>query len=368
MNRLYFFSFLVIMLSACGQKGDEPVINFPTHDNYDANNMYIHDEAPATEIDFATGADVSWLSQQEAEGIKFFYDDGRQGDCMEILKGVGVDSYRFRVWVNPANKWCGIEDVIVKCKRASDLGARIMIDFHYSDSWADPSKQTIPAAWKNLDKDQLIEKVKSYTAEMCSKLKNAGITPTWVQVGNETGNGMLWPIGKADTNPQNYALLTTAGYEGVKSVFPETKVIVHLQNGQKTNDCLWLLDLLNKYSAKFDVCGFSLYPEKENYTTFVRAASNTMTQCIEKYNKDVMLCEVGMGEAYTSECRAFLNECINLLSTLPENRYLGVFYWEPQAYNDWQGYKKGAFNNNGAPTEALKAFTDENASVEIVKE
>jgi arabinogalactan endo-1,4-beta-galactosidase len=168
----------------------------------------------------AKGADVSWVTQMEASGKKFYNAAGTEMECMALLKSLGMNTIRLRVWVNPADNWNNTADVLLKAKRAKNLGMRIMIDFHYSDTWADPSKQTKPAAWTNLSFADLKTAVATHTTEVLNTLKTNSITPEWVQVGNETSDGMLWNDGKASVSMKNYADLTNAGYDAVKAVFP----------------------------------------------------------------------------------------------------------------------------------------------------
>src|ERR1035437_5958209 len=159
------------------------------------------ENAPIVKVDnFAKGADVSWVTQMEASGKKFYNSAGTEMECMALLKSLGMNSIRLRVWVNPADGWCNSQDVLAKALRAKNLGMKIMIDFHYSDSWADPSKQTKPTAWTNLSFNDLKTAVATHTTDVLNLLKTNNITPEWVQVGNETGNGMLWEDGKASSN------------------------------------------------------------------------------------------------------------------------------------------------------------------------
>ncbi len=189
---------------------------------------------PSTPISidsFIKGADVSWLTEMEASGKKFYNNLGVETECMALLKNVNVNAIRLRVWVNPSNFYNSLSDVVAKAIRAKNLGLKLMIDFHYSDTWADPANQTKPLAWNNQTITQLQTSIAIHTTDVLTALKNAGVTPTWVQIGNETNNGMLWPEGKASTNMANFALFINAGYNAVKSIFANTKVIVHISNG-----------------------------------------------------------------------------------------------------------------------------------------
>ena len=307
---------------------------------------------------FAKGADVSWLTQMEAEGQKFYNSNGTEMDCMELLKSLGVNAIRLRAWVDPSASggWCNTADLVTKAIRAKNLGMKILIDFHYSDWWADPGKQNKPAAWASQDFNALKTSVYNYTVDVMNALKTNGITPDWVQVGNETNDGMLWPDGKASTNMANFAQLVNAGYDAVKSVSDSSKVIVHISNGYDNNLFRWIFDGLKNNNAKWDVIGMSLYPSSANWSTLNDQCLANMNDMISRYNKEIMICEVGMSWDQPSACNAFLTDLINKTKSLADNKGLGVFYWEPECNNNWNGYTLGAFDNSGRPTIALNAF------------
>lgn len=305
---------------------------------------------------FAKGADVSWLTEMENAGIKFYNSSGVQTDCMQLLKNSGVNSIRLRVWVNPAAGWNNTADVIAKALRAKNLGMKIMIDFHYSDTWADPGHQTKPAAWAGQDVAALQTSIYTHTLAVMNALKTNGITPEWVQVGNETNDGMLWPEGKASANMANYAKFFMAGYNAVKAVSATTKVIVHLSNGYDNTLYRWNLDGLKANGAKWDIIGMSLYPTAANWGTFNNQCLANMNDMVTRYGSEIMIGEIGMSWNQPSACNAFITDLIVKVKTLNSNKGLGVFYWEPQAYNNWQGYTLGAFDNSGKPTSALQAF------------
>ncbi len=335
---------LALLTTNCGDKISEP--QEPTDTGISQSDA----------INIARGADVSWLTEMEQEGISFYYDNGAKGDCLDILKSTGINAVRFRIWVDPEGGWCSTEDVLKKARRAMIAGLDIMLDFHYSDSWADPGKQNIPAAWKDYAFSQLINVVESYTESTLQQFKNEGIEVKWIQIGNETGNGMLWPYGRADISGAGYVMLNNAAYDGAKSVYPDAKCIVHLQNGDDNSLYTWLFDILKEYNGKWDVIGFSLYPEPDNWVKKVSDMKSNMEKLIARYDKDLMICEIGMGNSYSLVCKKFIESCIELGESIPDGRMLGVFYWEPQVYNDWHGYKKGAFTSSGCPSSALQGF------------
>lgn len=305
---------------------------------------------------FAKGADVSWVTQMEASGIKFYTSGGTQQECMQLLKSLGMNAIRLRVWVNPVGGWNNTADVLAKALRAKNLGMKIMIDFHYSDSWADPGQQTKPAAWASQDVATLTTSVYDHTLSVMNTLKASGINPEWVQVGNETNDGMLWPDGKASTNMQNYAKFVKAGYDAVKAVSSTSKVIVHISNGYDNNLFRWNLDGLKANGAQWDIVGMSLYPSPTNWSTLNSQCLTNMNDMVSRYGSEVMITEVGMNWGQETACNSFITDLINKVKSVSGNKGLGVFYWEPEAYNNWQGYQLGAFDNSGKPTAALNAF------------
>ena len=314
---------------------------------------------------FARGADVSWLTEMEASGYKFYDNRGIETECMELLRDLGMNSIRLRAWVNPTDGWCNTQDLLIKAWRAKNLGMRIMVDFHYSDSWADPGQQNKPAAWVGLSLDELKEALSNDSVEVLQTLKDHGITPEWVQVGNETSTGMLWDddesiSGSAGANNgANYALLHNAGYDAVKSVFPDAKVILHLPNGQRNDKTVWLLNKLGPNGGKFDVLGFSLYPTADTWEQYNEDCLENMQYVVDNYGKEVMICEVGMDWQEAETAKVFLTDLIAKVASIQDESGkqmgTGVFYWEPQCYN-WENYAMGAFNEDGVPTVALDAF------------
>lgn len=314
---------------------------------------------PATEERvFIAGADVGWLTQLEHEGHKFYTPAGEEKECMELLRDdCGINAIRLRVWLNPADGWNGKEDVLVKVRRAKALGLDLMIDFHFRDTWADPGQQAVPAEWASLDIAGLKDAVATHVTDVLGAMKREGIYPKWVQIGNETPNGMLFPLGNATDHPDNFASLVTAGYDASKRVFPDTDVIVHVDCGNDEGRFTWLFDRLKEHNARYDMIGMSLYPwPAEKWQDFARDCLDNARLLTARYGKPVMICEVGM--PYNEPDKAY-----DLLKYLKDEGWGkglvdGVFYWEPEApagYNG--GYDKGCFDN-GRPTRALSAFTD----------
>jgi len=323
----------------------------------------------AQEKDFVKGADVGFLTGQERHGVKFHDRNGRERECLELLKNdYQMNAIRLRVWVNPRGGSCGKEEVLAMAKRVKALGMDLMIDFHYSDSWADPAKQPIPAAWKDHTYKQMRKDVKNHTIEVLSLLKENGIEPRWVQVGNETANGMLWPMGHIEKNPKQYAGFIRAGYDAVKKVLPKAIVIVHLDRGHKQSLYDWNLDIVKKYGGKWDMIGMSLYPYWAMDGHPELNADQIITDCManirhvsQKYGCDVMIVETGYEvdmkrPEVMEEGRRQLTRVIRESRTQTDGHCRGVFYWEPQCMPG--GYKLGAFDSNAAPTAIMEAFLE----------
>jgi arabinogalactan endo-1,4-beta-galactosidase len=311
---------------------------------------------PPPPSNFAKGADISWLTEMEAAGKKFYSNSGVEQDCIAILKNLGMNTVRLRVWYDPPGGWNNKADVLAKALRAKNLGMRIMIDFHYSDTWADPGTQSKPAAWAAEDLQGLKTSLYNHTVDVLTTLKTNGITPEWVQVGNEINDGMLWPEGRASLNMGNLAQLVNAGYDGVKAVSAATKVIVHLSNGFDNNLYRWFFDGLRNNGGKWDMIGMSLYPGPSDWASLNAQCLSNMNDMVSRYNKEVMIVEAGMSWDQATACNAFLADLIAKTRSVAGNKGLGVLYWEPEAYNNWQGYTLGAFDQSGKPTAALQAF------------
>jgi len=303
---------------------------------------------------FANGADVSWVNQEESSGYSFYNSSKVKTDPFVLLKGLNVNAVRLRVWVNPAGGWCDGADVLYKAKRAAAQGQRIMIDFHYSDVWADPGHQTLPAAWAKDTLAQLNTDVYNHTYGILNYLKTNGITVTWVQVGNEINSGMLWPLGST-SNFSQLAQLINSGYNASKTAYPSAKVILHLANGYNNADFQWFFDGVKAAGANWDVIGMSHYPAVASWQTVDTELADNMSKMVARYNKPVIISEVGMDYSQASTAKSMLADVVAKTKALGSYG-LGVFYWEPEAYPNWQGYTMGALNASGQFTSVLSAY------------
>ncbi len=321
---------------------------------------------------FAKGADISWLSEQEADGVRFFNADGESEDCILLMRDMGMNAVRLRVWVNHSTGWCNKEDVVYKARRAAQSGLRIMIDFHYSDNFADPSHQAIPAAWRDYTYEQMRQAVFEHTLDVLNALKEARVRPEWVQVGNETPNGMLWPMAFLPDSTENtggcwerYAGLTTAGYKAVKEVFPEAQVIVHVDNAWQLRE--WFFRNMLLYGGKFDMIGLSHYPMMLQWSgkpwhEMNSLAEQNIRQLIHTFHCPVMVTEVGTLNSDEQLAVTVMQDFVSRIGTI--DSCAGIFYWEPQCYGGWKPneydalgwgpYDMGCFHADGTPSEVLE--------------
>ena len=312
---------------------------------------------------FAKGADVSWLPQMEATGYRFYDTDGKEKDCLQLLKERGMNTIRLRVFVNPsqdkASGHCSKEETVAMALRAQKAKMRIMIDFHYSDTWADPAKQAKPAAWANLSFDALQNKVYEHTFNVLTALKKAGVTPEWVQVGNEIPGGMLWPDGSTN-NWAQLAQLLNKGYEATKAVNAKIKVIVHVDEGNNNEKFRWFFDKATEHQVKYDVIGLSYYPFwiKKDYSETIADLQKNLNDMASRYQKEVMVVEVGGVDEQVQNTKELLAATIKAVKAVPNHKGLGVLYWEPQGAKSWSGYGLSAWQQDGKPSPALDAFKE----------
>jgi arabinogalactan endo-1,4-beta-galactosidase len=310
---------------------------------------------------FVKGADIGWLSQMEATGYKFYDSTGTQKECLQILKEAGINTVRLRVWVNPSNDkvngHCSKKEVAAMALRAKNMGMRIMIDFHFSDSWADPAKQTKPAAWANHSFSELLNDLYNHTYEVLDTLKSIGATPDWAQIGNEIAGGMLWPDGST-SNWGQLSQLLNKGYDATKAVDSSIKVIIHIDKGNDNTRFRWFFDNITSNNVRYDVIGASYYPYwlGTDYTLTINDLGNNLNDVAARYGKEVMVVEVGGDYTLVQNTYDMLTAVIKKVSAVPDHKGLGVIYWEPEGDKSWSGYQLSCWGSDGKPTRALYAF------------
>ena len=320
-------------------------------------------EGLSQKSDFAKGADISWLPQMEATGYKFYNDNGKEEDCFKILKDHGINSIRLRTFVNPsdnpASGHCSKDETVAMALRAKKWGMRVMIDFHYSDSWADPGKQRKPKAWEGHDFPTLLNDLYNYTFDVMSALKTAGITPDWVQLGNEIPGGMIYQEGSTKNWPQLVQLINK-GFDAVKKVSPESIVILHVDQGNNSERFRKWFDAATENGAKYDMIGLSYYPYwlkgSPDYTLSIDDLAKNMNDLVSRYEKDVMVVEVGGVDTLVQNTYNMLVAVQQKVKEVPNRKGKGVFYWEPEGARSWSRYALSAWGDDGKPTKAMDAF------------
>ena len=315
-------------------------------------------------VAFAKGADISWVTEMEDAGYKFANAAGAQKECTALMKDLGFNSIRLRVWVNPSSKYNASADVVTKAKRAAALGMHVMIDFHYSDTWADPTHQTIPSAWSSHSYTQMLTDVTNHTKAVLDALKSAGVTPVWVQIGNEVSNGLLWNVGKADANPAQYAGLIDAGCKAAKSVFPNILTVVHLDNGFDQSLYNWNLGILKTNNVDYDLVGMSLYPMAAVEWGKTSTAEEAITKCMANidyvkanFGRQTIITETGVKVGQVETGKSLMSSLLTQAKAKAD--CLGVMYWEPEAPSGYNGgYDMGAFTATAAKVCSPTAILD----------
>ena len=319
---------------------------------------------------YVKGMDLSTLLELERLGAKY-YDGGEERDILDIMKDYDVDTIRLRIWNDPWGKdhesyGAGENDVpttLEIAKRVSEKGLGVLMNFHYSDFWADPGKQIKPKAWEGMTVEELTQAVYDFTFDTMELFKKEGVNITMVQVGNELSNGLLWPEGKIDVDAgvgeyDNIAAFVSAGIRAVRKSNPDIPVMLHLDNGGNNELYRRWFDNYVARGEDFDLIGLSYYPF---WHGTMDQLINNMNDMVERYHKDLIIAEVSMGytmedyKAYeklsdserkgyatkpslvekiefpmTKEGQAdFMRTLLARLETVAEHRARGFFWWEP---------------------------------------
>lgn len=319
---------------------------------------------------YVKGMDLSTLLELERLGAKY-YDGGKERDILDIMKDYDVDTIRLRIWNDPWGEnhesyGAGENDVpttLAIAKRVSGKGFGVLLNFHYSDFWADPGKQIKPKAWESMTTEELEQAVYDFTYDTMELFLKEGVNVTMVQVGNELSNGLLWPDGKIDVaggigEYDNIARFVSAGIRAVRKAGADIPVMIHLDNGGNNELYRRWFDNYVKRGEDFDIIGLSYYPFWHG--TLDQLISN-MNDIAERYRKDLIIAEVSMGftmEDYkdyeklsddarkgyatraelvekiefpmTREGQAdFMRTMLSRMETVADHRARGFFWWEP---------------------------------------
>ncbi|MFD5037641.1 arabinogalactan endo-beta-1,4-galactanase [Streptomyces sp. NPDC058377] len=294
------------------------------------------------------GGDLSTPPKNEAHGATYSDASGRSGDAMSILKGSGMNYVRLKVWVNPADGYNDKTHVLAMAKRAKALGMKTLVDFHYSDAWADPGKQNKPAAWAGHGYGALRTDVYNHTYDVLNALKAQGTTADMVQIGNEINGGMLWPEGST-SNWSQLAGLLTSGANAAKAVSSTTQVALHLAEGGDNAGTRWWFDNAVAQKVPFDVIALSYYAY---WHGSLAELQTNLDDAASRYGKPVMVAETAYAHTLANDDglennvatasqlvtgypatpagqAANLRDVMNVVEAVPNGRGLGAVYWEP---------------------------------------
>lgn len=357
--KIILMSTVLTLLSACASEQANTANDDVTDKIADNVTEPISDFEPRSSEDFILGADVSSLAEYVDNGAVFIDTDGNEKPLLVLLKNHGFNYIRLRTFIDPRadygyasgdGQWCSAKSeayndkahIIEMAKQVKDAGMKLLLDFHYSDTWADPNKQVIPHAWRTINTiDDLALAVKNYTVEVLTEMKSAGVTPDMVQVGNEITPGMLIHLPTDDTdcygnnsvtgtvingssaNWANLSTLLKAGISGVKQVNENTPIMLHIENTDDQEGVEYWLDKALEYNVIFDVLGLSVYEKWQGPSSEWQA---TLDSLATKYT------ELSFSFVEYNPQRRLLND---IMLSLPDKRGLGTFFWEPVLSGEW---------------------------------
>jgi arabinogalactan endo-1,4-beta-galactosidase len=343
---------------------------------------------------FIRAADGSVLDQVEQSGGKYF-DQGTERDALSIFKKYGFTHIRLKLWHTPDLPYNGLPRVLEMAARAEELGLGIILDFHFSDTWADPGHQTKPDAWEALPFDILTDSVKRYTGHVISKLKAQQTLPEIVQIGNEITCGMLWDDGRVcdpwntDQQWQKLGDLIKHAIQGMDEELDEgedIEIAIHFADGGNNSGCRWFYDNIQDESIDYDIIAVSFYPWWHGTLGILEFNLNDLAQ---RYQKDLMVIEMAypwtlawndntnniiggndqLHDGYPATVDgqySYLRDLITIVKNTTGDRGIGVAYWSPEWISapewgsPWENVSLFDFENE--VLESIKAFAD-NASV-----
>ena len=346
---------------------------------------------------FVKGADGSVLDQVEQSG-GIFYDQGEEADAYTIFKKYGFNNIRLKLWHTPELPYNGLERVKMMAKRATAEGMSLTLDFHYSDTWADPGNQLKPAAWEDAQFAALTDSIRNYTRNVIHQLRMQNTLPEYVQIGNEITCGMLWNDGRVcdpwntDTQWNKLGILIKNAIQGLnEALLPEdeVKVIIHFDNGGNNSACRWFFDNIEEENIDFDIIGLSFYPW---WHGDLDDLENNLNDLATRYGRDIMVVETGypftldwndntnnivglesqLLPGYPATVQGqydFLNDVISIIKNTNADKGAGIMYWSPEwiaapGYGSpWENVALFDFDNE--VLESIRVFQEDNSMNEL---
>ncbi|WP_081411854.1 glycosyl hydrolase 53 family protein [Alicyclobacillus herbarius] len=337
--------------------------------------LRLYGKDPATRS-MALGDDLSFELAEEQTGHSFTDLDGQVLSADQIVRRHGTNYVRLRLWVNPPGGYDDLASDLEMAKRIKRDGMKILLDIHYSDFWADPGTQAIPAAWQGEDLSQLEETVENYTTSVVAAFARQGTPVDMVAIGNEVTNGMLWPYGKVngDQGWDNFTALLKAGIRGVYEGSPlgfRPRIMLHVDQGGNSLVCQQFFDHMVQEGVPFDVIGLSYYPFWHGSLSDLR---NNLDNLAQRYHKDIIVTETQypwtlqngddtdnfvwstsqLSPGYPASPvgqLSFVNDLVSILARVPDHHGAGVFYWEPE-WLPGVGWEPGS----GTPNDNMTLF------------
>ena len=320
----------------------------------------------ADAADYAIGADLSFLKQAEARGTVFM-DEGQPKPGLQIFKDHGYDWVRLRLFHTPTRLPNDLDYTIASANEAKALGYKLLLNYHYSDTWADPQKQIMPRAWEGLSHEELVVAVFEYTRDTMRAFDEAGVFPEMVQIGNEVRPGMLWPDGRLPDNWQNFADLLNAGIRGVNAATGTNtppRIMIHYDLGADREGSMNFFNNLKTFGVEYDVIGLSYYPWWHGSLLDLRENLHALAR---EHDKDIVLVEVAYCWRPTEYRdkpapfpetpegqREFLEEVNRIVLDTPNDRGIGIFWWEPAVTGRLRA--RGYFDDDGNALPVINVF------------
>lgn len=318
------------------------------------------------------GCDASSLKKSEDKGGQYAFASGFRDDALKVLKDGGVNTIRLKVWVNSPDGYHNKARILSMATRIKAQGMKLLVDFHYSDTWADPGQQKKPAAWASFNLAQLNTAVYNHTFDVCKALANQGTPADYVQIGNEINDGLLWPEGRlATTNYTfgNMCQLLRSGINAAKAANASTAIVLHIAKGGDWELIKWWFDNVKAQGINWDYTGVSYYPFWHGPLSAFQTAMNNAAA---RFAKPVLVCEtaypwtlsngdgtgnlIGLSSQLVSGYPAsiqgqydMIKKIIQIVNAVPNNRGAGVIYWEgtwtPVKGNGWDNTNPSSGNN-----------------------
>ncbi|MBQ8587668.1 MAG: glycosyl hydrolase 53 family protein [Oscillospiraceae bacterium] len=345
---------MILTFTACGSSSEESQPPETPAEPVTSDSLYVQKVENLPE-DFIMGMDASCVPALEASGVKYYDYDGSEKDVYEILSANGINYIRVRIWNEPFDENgngygggnCDIANAIAIGKRATQYGMKLLVNFHYSDFWADPGKQMTPKAWKNMAIDEKEVALYAYTKDCLQQLVDAGVAVGMVQVGNETNGALCGEKSSALGGWERITRLMQAGSKAVREVCPDALVAIHFANPENTDSYASYGKNLDYYQVDYDVFASSYYPF---WHGTLENLSQVLSNIATTYNKKVMVAETSY--AFTAEDTDFSGNTIGegggIVKSYPFSQQgqanlvrdvidtvanrtvngIGVFYWE----------------------------------------